>query len=114
MFCDIMIWLKAIQIAQIKINKKFEKKISSYTGDDLREFAAYFSLDISSKDEYYNVKIISEISYNLALKEKFTKNDRFIILALKYWGRCVYLSSEKGLWKDIIKYGKLIYVIDPQ
>lgn len=60
-------------------------------------------------DEYYNVKIISEITYNLVLKEKFTKNDRFIILALKYWGRCVYLSCEKELWKDIIKYGDLIY-----
>lgn len=42
---------------------KFEKKIASYTVDDLWEFAAYFSLDISSKDEYYNVKIISEITY---------------------------------------------------
>ena len=88
---------------------KFENKISSYTADDLREFAAYFSLDISSKDEYYNVKIISEITYNLILKEKFTKNDRFVILALKHWGRCVYLSCEKGLWRDVIKYGNLIY-----
>lgn len=88
---------------------KFEKKISSYTADDLREFASYFSLDISSKDEYYNVKIISEITYNLVLKERFTKDDRFIILALKHWGRCVYLSCEKGLWKDVIKYGNLIY-----
>ena len=52
---------------------KFEKKVSSFTADDLREFAAYFSLNIFSKDEYYNVKIISEISYNLVLKEKFTK-----------------------------------------
>lgn len=88
---------------------KFENKISSYTADDLREFAAYFSLDISSKDEYYNVKIISEITYNLILKEKFTKNDRFIILALNHLGRCVNLSCEKGLWKDVIKYGNLIY-----
>ncbi len=88
---------------------KFENKISLYTADELREFVAYFSLDISSKDEYYNVKIISEITYNLILKEKFTKNDRFIILALKHWGRCVYLSCEKGLWRDVIKYGNLIY-----
>lgn len=88
---------------------KLEKKVSSYTADDLREFAAYFSLDISSKNEYYNVKIISEIAYNLVLKEKFTKDDRFIILALKHWGRCVYLSCEKRLWKDVIKYRELIY-----
>ena len=88
---------------------KFENKISSYTADDLREFAAYFSLDISSKNEYYNLKIISEITYNLILKEKFTKNDRFIILALKHRGRCVYISYEKGLWRDVIKYGNLIY-----
>lgn len=88
---------------------KFEKKISSYTADDLREFAAFFSLDISSKEEYYNVKIISEITYNLVLKENYTKNDRFIIFAIKHWGRCVYLSFEKGLWKDVIKYGNLIY-----
>ena len=69
----------------------------------MREFAAYFSLDISSEDEYYNVKIISEITYNLMLNEKFIKNDRFIILVLKHWGRCVYLSCEKGLWRDVIK-----------
>lgn len=43
------------------------------------------------------------------LKEKCTKNDRFIILALKHLGRCVYLSCKKGLWKDVIKYGNLIY-----
>lgn len=71
---------------------KFEKKIASYTVDDLWEFAAYFSLDISSKDEYYNVKIISEITYHLVLKEKFAKDDKFIICALGHWGRCVYLS----------------------
>lgn len=61
---------------------KFENKISSYTADDLREFAAYFSLDILSKDEYYNVKIISEITYNLVLKEKFTKMIDLLFLLL--------------------------------
>lgn len=82
---------------------------SSNCTNDLREFATYFSLVISLKDEYYNVKIISEITYNLVLKEKIIKDDRFIILILKHWGRCVYLSCEKGLWKDVIKYGNLIY-----
>ena len=33
----------------------FEKRISTYSPKELFEFAAYFSLNISSKDEYYNV-----------------------------------------------------------
>lgn len=61
---------------------KFENKISSYTADDLYEFAAYFTLDISLKDEYYNVKIISEITYNLVLKESLQKMIDLLFLLL--------------------------------
>lgn len=32
-----------------------------------------------------------------------------MVLVLKYLGRCVYLSSERKLWNDVIKYGSLIF-----
>lgn len=88
---------------------KFEKKISNYSAGELYEFAAYFSLIRISNNEYYNVKVISEISYYILLKVKYNKSDKFVILALKHLGRCVYLSSEKKLWNDVIKYGLLIF-----
>lgn len=92
----------------------FEKRISTYSPKELFEFVAYFSLNISSKDEYYNVKILSEIAYNILSKIEIEKADKFVILSLKHLGRCVYLSKEKGNWNDVIKYGLLIleYTLD--
>jgi len=46
---------------------KLEKKISNYSANELYEFATYFSLVKNSDDEYYNEKIISEISYCILL-----------------------------------------------
>lgn len=96
---------------------KFEKKILNYSVQELFEFAAYFSLIIKSNDEYYNVKIIAEIIYNILKKYGSTNIPKELLNYAKgSLGRCLYLSSERKLWNDVIKYGLLLnhYVTDKE
>jgi tetratricopeptide (TPR) repeat protein len=95
--------------------ERFDKKLLDYSIQELLEFAAYFSLNITSKEEYYNVKVVAEIMYNILIKSKICKNmDDLLNYAVSVIGRCIRISVDKEFWNDVIKYGLLLmhYVSD--
>lgn len=97
--------------------EKFEKRILDYSIKDIFEFSAYFSVNIKTNDEYYIVKIIAEIIYNIIQKSvRNSLASEFFYYANNALGRCIYLSSERKLWNDVIKYGTLLshYVTDEE
>ncbi|MBC3888430.1 hypothetical protein GH810_08935 [Acetobacterium paludosum] len=92
----------------------FEEQLSRYTIQEIIEFSQYFSLNVQNKDEYYNVKMIAEIMYNLIIRTGNYCVIEIMEYAKNVIGRCMALSVDREAWKDVKKYSMFLlnYVTD--